>query len=700
MPPCGAAPSAAASPLETLVVTATRRPDPVRDVPASVSTVSRDSFQEAGVRFIGQELQGLPGVLVSTNDAGTYTGITLRGVPNRIHNDTLAVLLDGVPMATGDDENDLEQLPFAAVGQVDVVRGPMSALYGRGAIAGTVEYRTREVGDAMAAQATLSGGSDAYRRGEASLQTPTVEGGALLLVGQLARGDGWRDRTGLREDNLFAKHRLDTAAGRLTLTATWVDTRQRLAGELPVDATGALIALPRGAKGNWNEDDAGFYKRMLTGTATFEAEPAEHLKTTTRLHARRALTSALQGFFNPFDAAAGTVTFTGFRVDGHTDALFAEQQADWQIGDARLLAGVSHERLNAHHVETWTGEFDFGPLFYAQQRDIRTGRHLNQDQWEQSRLLDAHGRARNWAAYAQGDYQIGRLLLSAGLRWDRFSRSVFYGPAGSLFGPDPVETRADTDQHVSPKGSATFKLTDSVNLYAAYGAGFSPGFGPLWSFRSRDTGLKPELADNIEAGIKGDFLDRRLAATLTAYQLKRRDLLQLLPVGGSARTINAGRQRSRGVEAEAVLDLSGQIDGLSLQASYGFTDARWTYDAFLEPGTERPFDFTGKRVPGVPRHAGRLGLSQRLAHWGVEAHGWVDLQGDYPYDSQNSVTAGGYALWNLAVTWRPLDAIELGLTVRNLFDRKVNSVVANNDGPFAAFPQPPRELLGSLKVEF
>src|SRR5262249_41708802 len=150
----------------------------------------------------------------------------------------------------------------------DVVRGPMSALYGRGAIAGTIQYRTREVGDAALVQGALTGGSDAYRRGEALVQTPAVARGALRLGGQIARGDSWRDRTGLRENNLFAKHRLDTSAGRLTLTGTWVDARQRLAGELPVDAQGELIALPRGRKGNWNEDDAGFYKRMLTGTAT------------------------------------------------------------------------------------------------------------------------------------------------------------------------------------------------------------------------------------------------------------------------------------------------------------------------------------------------------------------------------------------------------------------------------------------------
>nr|WP_157999376.1 TonB-dependent receptor plug domain-containing protein [Nitrospirillum amazonense] len=143
------------SPLDQIIVTATRRAEALRDVPASVSTVSRDEFEQKGVLFIGDELTDLPGVLVSKNDMGTYTSITLRGVPSKVHNDTLVVMMDGIPYVTGDDEVDLEQLPYSAVGRVDVVRGPMSALYGRGAISGTINYLTREVTDETKGEVTL-----------------------------------------------------------------------------------------------------------------------------------------------------------------------------------------------------------------------------------------------------------------------------------------------------------------------------------------------------------------------------------------------------------------------------------------------------------------------------------------------------------------------------------------------------------------
>jgi len=691
------------STLDEIVVTATRRATALRNVPASVSTVGRADFEMRGDRFIGQELGGLAGVTVATNDAGTYTSLSIRGVPNRIHNDTLVVMMDGVPFVTGDDEVDLEQLPFGAVERVDVVRGPMSALYGRGAIAGTVNYLTREVGDELAAHVETGIGSFGWRQAGALLQAPTMAGGALLLTGALQRGEGWRDRTEREEASLFAKHRLDISNwGRLILTGSYVNTDQGLAGELPVNQEGEPIPLPGGRTANWNQDEAGFDKRMATGTALLEAGLADGLTATTRLHARQGKTRAIQGFFNRFDPLGDSVTFTGFRVDGNTDTLFADQQIDWTAGPWRLLGGVSAEQVEAHHIETWTGEFDFDTRYYAQRRDIASGRHLDRAEWRSDRLLDAQSRARNLAAYAQGDLELGAVTLSAGARWDRFSRRVFYGPSGDGFGEMPPETVKDTDQHISPKASAAWRISGDVTVYAAYGAGFSPGFGPLWSFRSRDTGLDPELADNIEAGIKGAFLDGRIDTSLTVYQLRRRDLLQLLPVEGTARTINTGRQRSRGLELETHADLSALAPGLQAELSYGFTDSVWTENAFLEPFTERPFDFSGKDVAGVPRHAGRAGLSWQWADLGFTARTWADFSGDYAYDEANSVRAGGHALWNAALNWVPPKAanLELTLTVRNLLDREVNSVVDDNDGPLAAFPQPPREVLLTARLRF
>jgi len=692
-------PTMAETALDEIVVTATRRATTIRDVPASVSRVDRNDFEAKATRFIGEELRGLPGLVVKTNDQGTYTDITIRGVPNRVHNDTITVLMDGVPFVTGDDEVDLEQLPFGVVGQVDVVRGPTSALYGRGAIAGTINYITREVTDEPLSQAQVGVGSHDWWNAAAMVQRATGDVGAILISTQAQGSDGWRDRTDRQEQTLFVKQRLDLSeATVLNLTGTYVNTEQGLAGELPTDSNGIPVALPGGAKANWNQDGAGFDKRMWTGTAVLSSEVTDSVSATTRLHARHANTAGKQGFFNPYDRASGTVNFTGFRVDGSTDTYFAEQQVDARLDDTwRVLAGMSAEQVEAHHIETWTGEFDFGPRFYTQRRNALTGAPVDANLWQTDYLLNANARNRTQAAFAQVDGDWGDVAASIGARLDRFQRKVHYGPSGSGYGPDPEVAVKDSDSHVSPKASLRWRVNDRLTAYAAFGEGFSPGFGPIWSFRNRNTDLNPEIARNIEAGLKGQSADGRFTASITAYQLRRSDLLQLLPVGGSARTINNGRQRSRGVEVEASADLG---DGTALNLTYGFTDAIWTENAFLEPGTDRPFDFTGKDVAGVPRHAGRVEIVQAVPDVPVTLRGWADISGDYAYDGANSRKAGGYMLINAAITWAALDALDLTLTGRNLFDRKVNTVVANNDGPFAYFPQPPRQWVLTGAVRF
>lgn len=687
------------TPLDEIVVTATRRATAIRDVPASVSRVDRADFETKATRFIGEELRGLPGLVVKTNDQGTYTDITIRGVPNRVHNDTITVLMDGVPFVTGDDEVDLEQLPFGVIGQVDVVRGPTSALYGRGAIAGTINYITRDVTDEPMAKAQAGIGSNGWRNAAALVQRPTGDIGALLISAQVQTADGWRDRTDRDEQTLFVKQRLDVTEGTvLNLTGTYVNTEQGLAGELPTDIHGIPIALPGGREGNWNQDGAGFDKRMWTGTVVLTSEITDSLTSTTRLHARHAHTAGKQGFANVFDPTAGTVNFTGFRVDGETDTYFAEQQIDWRLDDTwRVLAGASAEEVNAHHIETWTGEFDFGPRFYTQRRDIATGKPVDASLWQSDRLLDGKARNRTQAGFAQVDADWGAVAASVGARYDRFQRKVHYGPSGSGYGPDPVVTVKDTDDRVSPKASLRWHIDDLLTAYAAFGEGFSPGFGPIWSFRNRNPDLNPEIARNIEAGLKGQSPDGRFTATLTAYQLRRSDLLQLLPVGGSARTINSGRQRSRGVELEAAVNLGS---GLLVNLTYGYTQAIWTENAFLEPDTNRPFDFTGNDVAGVPRHAGRVELVQVLDGPALTLRTWADLSGDYAYDGANSRRAGGYALINAAATWAAADNLDLTLTVRNLFDREVNTVLSNNDGPYAYFPQAPRQWVLTGSVSF
>ena len=131
--------------LDTLVVSATRTEKPLIEVPASVSVVSLKDRENKGLVQIGQELVGVPGVTLRQEQSGVEAALVIRGAPERHLNDTFLLLLDGVPFVTPGDEVLLESVPYGAVDRVEVVRGPVSALYGRGGVSGAVAYSTREI---------------------------------------------------------------------------------------------------------------------------------------------------------------------------------------------------------------------------------------------------------------------------------------------------------------------------------------------------------------------------------------------------------------------------------------------------------------------------------------------------------------------------------------------------------------------------
>jgi outer membrane receptor protein involved in Fe transport len=680
---------------EEIVVTATRTEELAREVPASISTIGRADWDSRGSLFIGDELATVPGLVLQRSDSGTYTSLTLRGVPNRIHNDTLLALVDGVPMVAADDEIDLEQIPYDATGRVDVLRGPSSSLYGRGAVAGTLNYLTREIPRETTASVATTLGSWSYRKFEASAAID----GKLLLLATDEHGGGWRDRTARDGRTLFVKGKIDIGDNAtLTLWGARMRATQDLAGELPVDSNARLIDLPnpRGNRANYNEDDAGFAKRLSYATAILDWKIADGVTLTTRLHRRGADTTANQAFYRGYDPATYLVSFTGFSVTGDDTTWFGEQQVTWRTDKNRLVAGISAERINAHHVETWTGEFDFGALFYTERRDVRTGRYVNQGDWISDHLLDAVSRETALAAYLEDEYRpFPWLRLTAGARLDRFSRTVNYGPTATGFGPNPPTSAHDSDRHVSPKASVGVRLAEGVETYFAYGEAFSPGFGPIWSFKDRPTDVRPETAQNVELGVKWSVGAFDGAAAV--YRLDRHDLIQLITDGPSARTVNAGAHRSEGLELETRWRLDR---AWTFGLTYAYTRARWIDDKFFDPDLGQNFDFSGRAVAGVPLHSGTVTVERSFDELRLKLRGWIEAQGDYPVDNPNTVRAGGFWTANATATWSPLDQLELQLTGRNLLDRRYAQLVGGNLGPTAAFPQLPREVLLRAKWQF
>ncbi|HTW70159.1 MAG TPA: TonB-dependent receptor [Acetobacteraceae bacterium] len=181
-----------------VVVTATRVPTPADDIPAGVTVITRQDIETYGYNTLVDALQSVPGLrVVQSGGPGGQASVFIRGSDS----DAVLVLRDGMPINDAADSDGAFNFgvdTLADVQRIEIIRGPMAALYGSGAIGGVINLITRR-GDRQGAhwEGDLSGGYPAQIRGSAVASG--IEGPAdyaLILESQSQRG--W-DSTPQRE---------------------------------------------------------------------------------------------------------------------------------------------------------------------------------------------------------------------------------------------------------------------------------------------------------------------------------------------------------------------------------------------------------------------------------------------------------------------------------------------------------------------
>src|SRR5206468_5790504 len=126
------------------VVTARKRNESVRDVPITESVFTEQAIESAGIRKPGDFISLVPNMtLVETQNAGT-SFVVVRGVSQARNSEpSVAVLVDGV-LETNPYEFDQE---LSDIKQIEVLKGPQGALYGRNAIGGAILIHTEDPSD-------------------------------------------------------------------------------------------------------------------------------------------------------------------------------------------------------------------------------------------------------------------------------------------------------------------------------------------------------------------------------------------------------------------------------------------------------------------------------------------------------------------------------------------------------------------------
>lgn len=229
----------AKDPIERIIVTARLRQELLNKIPVSVSVFSGEQMERTGIRNINDIIEATPGVTYDSIGGMASGSPVIRGLaqPGLVGDETnVAVFIDGV-YASG---RDASFLPYGGLQRVEVVRGPQSAIYGRNAFAGAINYITREPSDQFEFGINTSAGThgmhDAHlylsgaltERFKARLDLSDSSSGSTIRNVNTITGERIDNRRLGEVDNQLARLKLvyDGDNTKVSLAHTYIDTKE------------------------------------------------------------------------------------------------------------------------------------------------------------------------------------------------------------------------------------------------------------------------------------------------------------------------------------------------------------------------------------------------------------------------------------------------------------------------------------------
>ncbi|MBW9431099.1 MULTISPECIES: catecholate siderophore receptor CirA [Atlantibacter] len=603
---------------ETMVVSASATEQNLKDAPASISVITQQDLQRKPVQNLKEVLKEVPGVQL-TNEGDNRQGVSIRGLSSSY---TL-ILVDGKRVNSRNavfrhNDFDLNWIPVDAIERIEVVRGPMSSLYGSDALGGVVNIITRKVGKSWHGTFTADTTVQEHRdrgdtwNGQFFTSGPLIDDVLGVKVsgnlakrekdaqqqsstGETPRIEGFTNRNANVEFNWTPNqdHDFDFAYGR--------DRQDRDSDSLAKDRldreTWAI-----GHHGRW---DLGNSELRFYGEKIDNNDPGSTSTITSE-------SNTLDGkYVLPIGAINQLLTFGGeYRHDSLTDPV--------------NLTGGTSSKTSANQYA----------LFL-------------EDEW---RIIDP-------------------LAFTAGLRMDD------HETYGDHWSPRAYLVYNATDTLTIKGGwSTAFKAPSLLQLSPDWTTGSCRGACEIVG--SAD--LKPETSESYEIGLyyagEEGWLDG-VTASVTTFQNDIDDMINidrtpnrnLAPtysnfVGFNRdgepvfRYYNVNKARIRGVETELKVPFNDQW---KLTLNYTYNDGRDLSAGDNKPLSSLPFHTANGTLDWTP-----------LDDWSFYVSG--NYTGEQRSTQAASTANGGYVIWNAGAAWQATKNVKLRTGVLNLGDKDLS----------------------------
>jgi len=239
-------------------------------------------------------------------------------------------------------------------------------------------------------------------------------------------------------------------------------------------------------------------------------------------------------------------------------------------------------------------------------------------------------------------------------------------------------------QNFSPRAGLLYQPWTWLSLYGNYTQSFNSNAG------SPATGSQfaPQVGEQFEAGFKTEFFDKRLSTSLAFYHLTKSNTLTP-DTKNFGFSLAIGEARSQGIE----VDIKGQLtEKLNLVTTYAYTDTRVTKDNS---------GIVGNKLSNVPEHQASVWGTYQLTERFKVGLGEV-MVGSRQGDAENTFLLPGYARTDaMAAYIHPIGKTRLTtqLNINNLLNKNYFSD-SSNGGRLSVLYGEPISVMGSLKLEY
>ncbi len=626
------------------VTGATKTDALLKDLPQSVRVLPKDLLEDAGVTTLAGALDLASGISRQSNLGGLWDSYAMRGFTGD-PNFGSDFMVNGFSSSRG--YNGLRD--GANTESIEILKGPASALYGRGEPGGTVNIVTKKPRFAPAYSADAGVDSHGLKRTAADLTGPLSSNFAYRLNAAYEEGGSFRDHvdsermqltpsflwllgeaTTLSYEVEAAKQRTPFDRGVVAVKGVLgLIPNSRFLGEpddgkVEVKSVGHQLFLRHELGGAWSLQGGMSYRdSSLRG---FSSQPSNLEADGRTLRRQRRLNDWFGIDRSARVEAVGRIA-TGAMV--HNLLLGADAYA---FDDDRIQLRRNPSVDFPHAIDI------YAPVYGGVAAPLSLNASTRETQ-------------RSRAVYLQDQLDLSKEWKALlGLRRDSYDQTVLNRRLD--------RSNAQSLSATSPRVGLVYQPAAALSLYASAAKGFRPNSG----ISLENLAFPAESSRSYEVGAKVDSLAGKLSTTVALYRITKDNVLTVDP-RNSDFSAPAGQVASKGVEVDVAGDVMRDV---RLSLAYAYTDAVVTQgdNAIV----------SGSRFPNVPKHSATVLLTPRfkLGDGVAMLGGGVNYVGERLGDvaTTSSFVLPSYTTARLVASYAPNPRLRFALNVDNLFDKQ------------------------------